>query len=101
MLLLLLLLLLLLFQDVLGHWLDLLNSDGWIPREQILGQEARSKVPNEFVIQHNTNANPPTLFLTFESLLNKMEEEESMVCLYVCVSWTGKLLKVHQQVSMC
>lgn len=65
-------------KDVLGHWLDLLNSDGWIPREQILGQEARSKVPNEFVIQHNTNANPPTLFLTFESLLNKMEEEESM-----------------------
>ena len=32
-------------QDVLGHWLDLLNGDGWIPREQILGEEAISKVP--------------------------------------------------------
>ena len=32
-------------QDVLAHWLDLLNIEGWIPREQILGDEARSKVP--------------------------------------------------------
>ena len=31
-------------QDVLAHWLDLMNLDGWIPREQILGDEARSKV---------------------------------------------------------
>jgi Glycosyl hydrolase family 63 C-terminal domain len=26
--------------DIIGHWLDLLNVDGWIPREQILGSEA-------------------------------------------------------------
>lgn len=26
--------------DIIGHWLDLLNIDGWIPREQILGAEA-------------------------------------------------------------
>lgn len=32
-------------KDVLGHWMDLLNVDGWIPREQILGTEALSKVP--------------------------------------------------------
>ena len=30
--------------DILGHWLDLLNVEGWIPREQILGLEARAKV---------------------------------------------------------
>ena len=25
--------------------MDLMNVEGWIPREQILGDEARSKVP--------------------------------------------------------
>lgn len=75
--------------DIIGHWLDLINADGWIPREQILGEEALrcstkhfvqiiavfsscpcdilictcSKVPEEFVPQHPTNGNPPTLFL--------------------------------------
>nr|DBA29559.1 TPA: hypothetical protein GDO54_009780 [Pyxicephalus adspersus] len=53
----------------LAHWLDLMNADGWIPREQILGPEARSKVPSEFVIQWNENANPPTLFLALRQLL--------------------------------
>lgn len=49
--------------ECIGHWLDLLNVRGWIPREQILGEEARSFVPEEFVAQHTDNGNPPTLFL--------------------------------------
>lgn len=33
--------------DIIGHWLDLMNADGWIPREQILGSEAsRYSAPN-------------------------------------------------------
>ncbi|PIA51188.1 hypothetical protein AQUCO_01100191v1 [Aquilegia coerulea] len=55
--------------DIIGHWLDLMNIDGWIPREQILGSEALSKVPEEFVPQHPTNANPPTLFLVLHDLV--------------------------------
>ncbi|KAL6521508.1 hypothetical protein OROGR_018077 [Orobanche gracilis] len=30
--------------DIVGHWLDLINADGWIPREQILGTEALSNL---------------------------------------------------------
>ncbi|KNA17577.1 hypothetical protein SOVF_078130 [Spinacia oleracea] len=55
--------------DIIGHWLDLLNIDGWIPREQILGAEALSKVPEEWVPQHPTNGNPPTLFLVLHDLV--------------------------------
>ena len=55
--------------DIICHWLDLLNVDGWIPREQILGREAAAKVPEQFVVQRSTNANPPTLFLALQTLL--------------------------------
>nr|GMD23223.1 mannosyl-oligosaccharide glucosidase GCS1 [Ipomoea batatas] len=55
--------------DIIGHWLDLMNIDGWIPREQILGAEAVSKVPQEFVPQHPSNGNPPTLFLVLRDLI--------------------------------
>lgn len=26
--------------EIVGNWLDLMNIDGWIPREQVLGDEA-------------------------------------------------------------
>jgi mannosyl-oligosaccharide glucosidase len=59
-------------KDILSHWLDLLNSEGWIPREQILGVEARARVPDEFVVQRNVNANPPTLILPLQRLIKSM-----------------------------
>jgi len=59
--------------DILAHWMDLMNSEGWIPREQILGKEARAKVPDEFVVQHNRNANPPTLLLTLHSIVGELQ----------------------------
>lgn len=37
----------------------------------IVGVEALAKVPEEFVIQRNTNANPPTFFLTLEYILRR------------------------------
>lgn len=49
--------------DIVGHWLDLVNIDGWIPRDQILGAEALCKIPAEYVVQHPDNANPPALFM--------------------------------------
>jgi len=61
--------------DILAHWMDLMNSEGWIPREQILSKEARAKVPDEFVVQHNRNANPPTLLLTLHSIVRDISGE--------------------------
>ena len=49
-----------------------MDEDGWIGREQILGPEARSKVPQEFQIQYPHYANPPTLFLIFDTLIDKV-----------------------------
>ncbi|XP_072112947.1 mannosyl-oligosaccharide glucosidase [Mobula birostris] len=67
-------------KEVIGHWLDMMNVEGWIPREQILDNEARSKVPAEFIVQRNENANPPTLFLTLQKLIEdlngKLTEED-------------------------
>ncbi|KAK8472312.1 hypothetical protein PHAVU_002G174901 [Phaseolus vulgaris] len=62
--------------DIIGHWLDLMNADGWIPREQILGDEALSRVPEEYVPQHPTDANPPTLFLALSDMINGLKNNE-------------------------
>ncbi len=55
-----------------------MDEDGWIGREQILGQEARSKVPQEFQVQYPHYANPPTLFLIFDALLEKLKSGTSV-----------------------
>lgn len=52
-----------------------MDEDGWIGREQILGNEARSKVPIEFQVQYPHYANPPTLFLVLEVLIDKLHDD--------------------------
>lgn len=59
-------------RDMLAHWLDLMNKHGWIAREQILGAEARSRVPAEYIKQQPTSANPPTLFLVLAQMANEI-----------------------------
>lgn len=61
---------------VLRSWLELMDQDGWIAREQILGPEARSRVPEKFQVQHPHHANPPTLIaLVLPALLSKLYGE--------------------------
>ncbi|CAL8097923.1 unnamed protein product [Calicophoron daubneyi] len=58
--------------ETTGHWLDLMNGEGWIAREQILGEDARTRVPSQFIVQDNTVANPPALMLTIEALMDSL-----------------------------
>lgn len=58
--------------EIVKSWFNLMDEEGWIGREQILGAEARSKVPPEFQVQYPHYANPPTLFLIFEDLMDRL-----------------------------
>lgn len=55
--------------ESLLDWTNLMLPNGWIPREQILGSEAVSRVPTEFVFQNPDHANPPSLFLLIDKLV--------------------------------
>ncbi|KAG5297050.1 glucosidase I [Histoplasma ohiense] len=58
--------------EITRSWFNLMDDDGWIAREQILGPEARSKVPTEFQVQYPHYANPPTLFMILEAFVEKI-----------------------------
>ncbi|SPO06375.1 related to mannosyl-oligosaccharide glucosidase [Cephalotrichum gorgonifer] len=58
--------------SVLKSWLSQMDEDGWIAREQILGPEARSRVPSQFQVQYPHYANPPALFMVIPKLLSKI-----------------------------
>lgn len=58
--------------EIVKSWFNLVDSDGWIAREQILGPEARSKVPAEFQVQYPHYANPPTLFFVLEAFIDRL-----------------------------
>lgn len=60
--------------EIVKSWYNLMDEDGWIAREQILGDEARTKVPAEFQVQYPHYANPPTLFLIIENFLEKLQK---------------------------
>lgn len=36
--------------EILQDWISLIDEDGWVGREQILGEEARSRVCQPFLI---------------------------------------------------
>jgi mannosyl-oligosaccharide glucosidase len=63
--------------DIIKSWFNLMDEDGWIGREQILGAEARSKVPEEFQVQYPHYANPPTLFMVISSFLDKLDVQKT------------------------
>ncbi|ETW01470.1 hypothetical protein, variant 1 [Aphanomyces invadans] len=56
--------------QVVDSWLNLMDGDGYISREQIRGTLAEARVPAEFITQFTTHANPPTLLLSVDKLLS-------------------------------
>ncbi|KAI0159040.1 glycoside hydrolase family 63 protein [Pestalotiopsis sp. NC0098] len=61
--------------SILQSWLGRMDDDGWIEREQILGEEARSKVPKQFQTQYPHYANPPTISLLLPLIISKITKE--------------------------
>ena len=53
-----------------------MDEDGWIAREQILGEESRSKVPLEFQMQFPHYANPPTLLMPISAFIERLKKQE-------------------------
>ncbi|KAI5478238.1 mannosyl-oligosaccharide glucosidase, glycoside hydrolase family 63 protein [Pseudohyphozyma bogoriensis] len=58
--------------EILKDWVNLIDEDGWVAREQILGEEARSKVPQEFQTQYPSYANPPTLAMAVTAYIERL-----------------------------
>ncbi|KAL4067531.1 glycoside hydrolase [Scleroderma citrinum] len=59
--------------EILKSWISLIDEDGWVAREQILGEEARSRVPPEFQTQVPIIANPPTLTMAVTAYINRLK----------------------------
>ncbi|KAL0234170.1 hypothetical protein PCE1_001208 [Barthelona sp. PCE] len=55
-------------EAILRSWFAIMDNDGWIPREVILGDEARSRVPEKFIPQIHEYSNPPAFSLVFDFL---------------------------------
>ena len=58
--------------EIIKSWFSLIDDDGWIAREQILGEESRSKVPLEFQTQYPHYANPPTLLMPIAAFIERL-----------------------------
>jgi mannosyl-oligosaccharide glucosidase len=84
-------------RDVLSHWLATQDGSGWIPREQILGAEARSKVPDWAVPQHRTHANPPVFLIVVEELLDAADAAPGSAQSVEDVEWLKGTLPALEQ----
>ncbi|VDK17395.1 unnamed protein product [Anisakis simplex] len=59
--------------QIISSWLNTMNAQGWIPREMILSGEDEMLVPNEFLIQRDSIANPPMFFYLIQRFLDDEE----------------------------
>ncbi|KAG0224250.1 Processing alpha glucosidase I [Actinomortierella wolfii] len=60
--------------EIIKSWYNRQDENGWIQREQILGDEPRSRVPEEFQIQYPEHGNPPTLVTALCGFIDRVVE---------------------------
>ena len=88
-------------RQITSSWFDMMNADGWIPREAILGHEALDRVPPEFVTQDPTHANPPSMLMPLRmaargASLGDEEERDFLSSVYPSLRvWFGWFLSTQ------
>lgn len=68
--------------EIFKSWINLVDEDGWVAREQILGDEARSRVPEQFQTQYPLYANPPTLIMALTTYLDRINAKHGQGSLF-------------------
>lgn len=61
--------------EILRSWTALIDENGWVAREQILGDEARAQVPEAFRTQFPQYGNPPALIIGMQRLFEEARKE--------------------------
>ncbi|KAF3011263.1 hypothetical protein E8E13_011671 [Curvularia kusanoi] len=59
--------------EVVRSWLDTMDDEGYLAREQVIGAEAENGTPGFSVVQYPHIANPPTLFLAVSKFIDILE----------------------------
>lgn len=63
-------------KEILKSWLSGMDENGWIPREQVRGEEIKEMVPKEFVSQDAFEANPPTYLMPILQILKEGDSKD-------------------------
>lgn len=58
--------------EIIKSWFERVDENGWIAREQILGPELRSRVPEKFQTQSPEIVNPPTIMMALSYILENL-----------------------------
>lgn len=59
--------------EVFRNWFALMDEQGWIAREQVIGAEAEFYTPSDFHVQYPHIANPPTMFMVISRFVDMLQ----------------------------